>query len=72
MFHFEQIPAVIVFMWWKSGEMGIPTTAIAALVSKQSALKLAPLRSPSRSGEADLGIPICLFIRLDKVFHPFF
>ena len=32
--------------------MGTPTTATASLISKQNALKLAPLRSPSRSGEA--------------------
>ena len=46
--------------------MGSPTTATASLLSKQNALKRAPLRSPSRSGEAHLRIHFCLLIRFNE------
>ena len=46
--------------------MGTPTTATASLISKQDALKFAPLRFPSRSGEAHIRIRLCLKIRWGK------
>ena len=43
--------------------MGTPTTATASLISKQNALKLAPLRSPSPAGRLMSAsvLPICPF-----------
>ena len=51
--------------------MGTPTTATASLISKQNALKLAPLRSSSRSGEAYERIRFAYLPVSGGVHHPF-